>query len=190
MDEKYRLIKKECLQAASNNPIEIILNIMEHDYINMHGPEHHILDGSCFLTALHNAGVAFDLDKALDKMIEQGSKMPGATCGQWGVCGSSASLGASLAILHETGPLSNNQYYKDNLSYVSQALAKIAEIGGPRCCKRNAFLSMQTAIDFVKEHYGIELPKTNISCTFSKENKQCLGVKCPFFRGEDNEEKV
>lgn len=187
MEEKYILIKNECLQTKSNNPIEIILSIMKRDFINIHGPEHHILDGSCFLTALHNAGIEFDLDKALDKMTEQGRKMPGATCGRWGVCGSAASIGASLAILHETEPLSNNQYYKDNLNYVSRALAKIAETGGPRCCKRNAFLSIQTAIDFVKEQYDIELPKTDISCSFSEKNKQCIGVKCPFFRIYDNE---
>lgn len=182
MNDKYILIKNECLKSTLKDPIELIFNIMQNDYISIHGPEHHILDGSCFLTALHNAGVEFDLDKALDEMIDRGSKMPGATCGQWGVCGSSSSIGAALAIIHETGPLSHNQYYKDNLNYVSQALQKIAEIGGPRCCKRNAFLSMQTAIDFVKSQYNIELPKSNIACIFSEKNKQCLGTECPFFK--------
>ena len=32
---------------------------MQKDYISIHGPEHHVLDGSCFLTALHNAGLHF-----------------------------------------------------------------------------------------------------------------------------------
>lgn len=182
MNDTYILIKNECLESAEKDPVKLIFDIMQKDYINIHGPEHHILDGSCFLTALHNAGVEFDLDKALNEMIDRGSKMPGATCGQWGVCGSSASIGAALAIIHETGPLSHNQYYKDNLSYVSQALQKIAEVGGPRCCKRNAFLSIQTAIDFVKAQYHIELPKSNITCIFSAKNKQCLGTECPFFK--------
>lgn len=183
MDSKYLMIKNECLKSTEKNPIDLIVHIMQKDYISIHGPEHHVLDGSCFLTALHNAGVEFDLDEALDEMTCRGSKMPGATCGQWGVCGSAASIGAALAILHETGPLSHNQYYKDNLSLVSQALQKIAEVGGPRCCKRNAFLSIRTAIDFVKEHYDIELPKSEISCIFSDRNKQCLKAECPFFRG-------
>lgn len=186
MNEKYNLIKNECLKSTLKDPVELIFSIMQREYINMHGPEHHILDGSCFLTALHNAGVEFDLEEALDEMIDRGNKMPGATCGQWGVCGSAASLGAALAIVHETGPLSYNQYYKDNLNYVSQALQKIAEVGGPRCCKRNAFLSMQTAIDFVKVQYNIELPKSHISCIFSDKNNQCLGVECPFWGDENN----
>lgn len=186
IDNKYTLIKNECLKSTTSDPIELIFKLMQKDYINIHGPEHHILDGACFLSALHNAELDFDLDKALDEMIDRGSKMPGATCGQWGVCGSSSSVGAALAIIHETNPLSSNQYYKDNLSYVSQALGKIAQVGGPRCCKRNAFLSLQTAIDFVKTQYDIELPKSNISCTFSNQNKQCIGLKCPYFQGGNN----
>ena len=181
MNDKYTFIKDECLKATTKDPIELIFEIMQKDYISIHGPEHHVLDGSCFLTALHNAGMDFDLENALEEMYERGRKMPGATCGQWGLCGSSASVGAALAIIHETGPLSHNQYYKDNLNLVSQALSRIAAVGGPRCCKRNAFLSLQTAIDFVKEHYAVELPKSKITCIFSKKNQQCLGAECPFF---------
>lgn len=183
MDEKYASIKKECLKSTEKDPIELIFRIMQKDYINIHGPEHHVLDGSCFLTALHNAGVEFDLEKALDEMIGRGGKMPGATCGQWGVCGSAASVGAALSIIHETGPLSRDRYYRDNLRLVSQALGKISDAGGPRCCKRNAFLSLQTAVDFVKVQYGVELPAKDIACIFSDRNKQCLGSACPFFAG-------
>ena len=104
-----------------------------------------------------------------------------------GGCGSSASVGAALAIIHETGPLSNTQYYKDNLSYVSKALGKLADVGGPRCCKRNAFLSILTAIDFVNERYGIALAKQEVECTFFDKNKQCIGMRCPFYKGVAND---
>ncbi len=178
--EVYSAIKADCLRSDKKNPLELIIEIMHKDYIRIHGPEHHVLDGACFLTALHNQGVEFDLDAALDEMINRGSKMPGATCGQWGVCGSSASLGAALAILHGTGPLSDNEYYKDNMRYTSRVIAKMAEIGGPRCCKRNAYLSIKTMIEFIKEQYGIELEDMDIKCGFSNENQQCIGGRCPF----------
>lgn len=184
MADKTACIKEECLKADTCDPIELVFSIMQREEISIHGPEHHVLDGACFLTALHNAGVSFDLSKALDEMIARGKKMPGATCGLWGVCGSAASVGAALSILHGTGPLSHDRYYKDHLSYVSKALGKLAEIGGPRCCKRNAFLSIQTAIDFVKEQYGVELPRRKIHCTFSRRNQQCIGRSCPYFGGE------
>ncbi len=180
MADVYEQIKRDCLLAEEHDPIALIMRLMQTDYIQIHGPEHHMLDGACFLTALHNTGVEFDLDAALQELIVRSKKMPGATCGQWGVCGSAASLGAALSILHGTGPLSSDAYYRDNLLYTSQALHRIAEIGGPRCCKRNAFLSIREGIDFVEEHYGIKLPKNEIYCTFSKENAQCIGNRCPF----------
>ena len=182
MDEKIQIIKDICLKETSTNPIDIARKIMDQPGISIHGPEHHILDGSAFLTAMHNAGVPFDLSSALDEMVVRGLKMPGATCGQWGICGSSASLGAALAIIHETGPLSDNEYYKDNLIYTSKALNKIGQIGGPRCCKRNAFLSILSAIEFVKDRYDIELEKSPIQCHYSHSNKQCIQKRCPFYK--------
>lgn len=179
--DKYELIKRECFKAKSTNPIEILTSIMKQDYINMHGAEHHILDGASLMTAMYNAGMKFDLAQALDELITRGKLMPGATCGKWGMCGSSASVGAVLSIINQTGPLSNDKGYRDNIILVSKALQKIAEIGGPRCCKRNAFLSITTAVDFVNEQYGLNLPKQESKCEFSNKNKQCIGTKCPFF---------
>lgn len=182
MEEKRSRIKTLCLTLTSTNPVEIARTLMSDPLINIHGPEHHILDGSAFLTALHNAGASFDLDAALDEMAVRGQKMPGATCGQWGVCGSASSVGAALSILHSTTPLSDSEYYKDNMRLTSQVLAALSEIGGPRCCKRNGFLALHTAADFVREHYGIVLETGEISCDFSSRNKQCIASRCPFFR--------
>lgn len=182
MDNKFNMIKNKCLKSTEKNAVKLAINIMKEDYISIHGSEHHILDGACLMAAMHNCGYEFSLENALNEMIERGKNMPGATCGMWGMCGSAASIGAALAIIHKTGPLSNNQYYKDNLNCVSKALAKIAEVGGPRCCKRNAFLSLQSAIDFINVNYDIKLEKSDIVCTFSNENKQCIGQKCPFHK--------
>ena len=81
MQEKYLKIKQACLEAKTTDPVKLICDIMKKEYISMHGPEHHVLDGACFLTAMYNAGMVLDLDKALDEMIKRGSEMPGATCG-------------------------------------------------------------------------------------------------------------
>lgn len=184
MEEKYKLIKNECLNSKIKNPIELIISIMKKDFISIHGPEHHFLDGACFLTALHNSGEAFDLEGALDELTQRAKAMPGAACGLWGVCGSASSVRAALAVIHQTSPLSSNRFYKDNLYFTSNALKRIADAGGPRCCKRNAFLSLLTAIDFVREHYGIEFEKYDFCCSFSHLNKQCISVNCPFFNIE------
>ena len=105
--------------------------------------------------------------------------MPGAMCGQWGICGSVASVGAALAVIHQTGPLSTDRYYKDHMAYASSVIAKMSEIGGARCCKRNAFLSLSFGARFVRETYGIPMQTGDIVCTFSDRNAQCLVSRCP-----------
>lgn len=132
MEEKYELIKNNIKLENSKNPIEIVLNIMKMDFINMHGPEHHLLDGAAFMKALHNAGLKFDFDISLDLLAERSIKMPGAMCGFWGMCGSVASIGAVLAILDETGPLSSDRHYMEHMEFTSSVIQKMGEIGGPR----------------------------------------------------------
>jgi hypothetical protein len=183
MEEKYDIIIAACLKETSSDPLANALRLMANPAISLHGPEHHLLDGAAFLTACHNAGVVFDLRKALVELRERAALMPGATCGYWGICGSAASLGAALAILHGTGPLSNNDYYKDNMALTSRCLERIGQIGGPRCCKRNAFLSLTTAADFVQEHYGVKLPVAPFTCPYSAQNPTCLRAQCPFNPG-------
>lgn len=182
MCDQIKNIQKVCMEEQSRNPVEIAKKLMKLEGVSIHGPEHHILDGSALLTAMHNVGAEFDLEKALHEMEVRGRKMPGATCGQWGMCGSSASVGAALAIIHETGPLSDNEFYKDNLRLTSEALGKIAEVGGPRCCKRNAFLSLKTAVEFVNRVYGLQLEDSDIHCEFSPLNQQCIKECCPFYK--------
>lgn len=181
LDEKYQLIKKEALQSNCKNPIDIAKQIMRQDFINIHGPEHHFLDGAAFLVAYNNAGGNIDVAYCLDELAKRTIKMPGAICGHWGICGSLASVGAALSIIHNTGPLSTDDFYKHNMEYTSKVLAEMSKIGGARCCKRNAFLSLTHAVKFVKEKYGIEMELNKIECEFSPSNKQCLNDKCPFY---------
>lgn len=181
LSEKYDLIIHEVAKAKSCNPIEIVKNVMHKDYVNIHGPEHHFLDGAAFLVAYHNAGGQIDLSAALLALRERTVKMPGAMCGLWGVCGSTTSLGAALSIIHGTGPLSSDKFYKDHMKYTASCIDKMSEIGGPRCCKRNAFLSIGQAIKFVAENYGITMQNDTVSCEFTDWNKQCIKSKCPFY---------
>ena len=181
LQDKFNLIKRDIVKYTSTNPVAIIKEIMKKDYINIHGPEHHFLDGAAFATALKNAGGKFSLEECLNELDNRAAKMPGAMCAYWGVCGSTASVAAVLSIIHKTSPLSTDEYYKDNMEFTSAVLSRMSKIGGARCCKRNAFLSLSYGIKFVKEKYGIEMKTDDILCEFSPQNKQCLGNKCPFY---------
>jgi hypothetical protein len=178
--DKAQTIRTACLQEKEKDPILIAKKLMHLPCVSMHGPEHHFLDGAVFLTAYHNLEGGFDLAAALDELLERSSLMPGATCGYWGVCGSASSVGSALSILHHSGPLSADDFYKDNLRLTSRCLSKVAECGGPRCCKRNAFLSITTASAFVQEKYGVQMKIAPFVCDFSQINPTCLQERCPF----------
>ncbi|MGN1295632.1 MAG: DUF5714 domain-containing protein [Bacilli bacterium] len=184
LEDKIKLINKELENNKSKNPIEIAQSIMDRDFINIHGPEHHYLDGASFLIAYQNAGGNIDLNHALEELQKRAMNMPGAMCGLWGVCGSVASVGACLAIINGTGPLSDNEFYKDNMEYTSSVISRMSQIGGPRCCKRNAFISLLTGAEFVKRKYGVimDIPLDN-KCKYSFKNAQCIKDRCPFYKG-------
>ena len=55
----------------------------------------------------------------------------------------------------------------------------------PRCCKRDSYLSILSVIDFVKEHFGIEMDKPHIVCHYSSRNNQCIGKRCPFSKANE-----
>lgn len=182
LDDKYELIIPEVLNSASKNPIKIVKSIMNKPYINIHGPEHHFLDGASFLAAYKNSGADIDLNNSLDELSKRSIKMPGAMCGYWGVCGASTSLGAALSVIHNTSPISSDDFYKHHMEYTSRVIYKMSKIGGPRCCKRNAFIAISEAVSFVKEKYNIEMEMDNITCEFLKQNSQCIKNKCPFYK--------
>lgn len=108
VEEIAKKIVNACLQETSRNPIEIFNNIAHMDFIRIHGPEHHVLDGAVLLTAYYNAGGKIDLSISLNELMKRGLQMPGATCGMWGVCGAVSSMGAALSIIDSTGPLSSD----------------------------------------------------------------------------------
>ena len=51
IQEKAELIIRDIKKEKGTNPIRIFKNIAKNDYVSIHGPEHHILDGACLLVA-------------------------------------------------------------------------------------------------------------------------------------------
>lgn len=168
-----------CLGERSNNPVEIIQKLMAQPFCHMHGPEHHIMVGASLLTAYKNAGGDIDLPKALTEMYSRGRSVPGGACGFWGACGAGISSGMFVSIISGSTPLAAEPFGLSN-QMTSKALAAIGEIGGPRCCKRDSYLSILAATDFVKEHFGVEMEKPEVVCIHSAQNNQCIGKRCPF----------
>lgn len=113
--------------------------------------------------------------------MTEGLRMPGAVCGLWDVCGTVMPIGAALAIIDGTRPLSTDGSWGSHVAFTSAALARLSAIGGPRRCKRDAFMAMQTAVSYAEARYGAHMPPCReIICVHSPRNPQCLGSRCPY----------
>lgn len=168
-----------CLAETSKDPVEILNKLMSLPFCHMHGPEHHIMVGAALLTAYRNAGGGIDLAAALTEVKNRGQRVPGGSCGFWGACGAGISSGMFISIISGSTPLSGEPFGLSN-RMTAKSLDAIGTVGGPRCCKRDSYLSVLAAIDFVEEHFGVEMERSGVICTFSAGNKQCLGARCPF----------
>lgn len=175
-----------CLRETSKDPVEIMTRLMDQPFCHMHGPEHHVMVGAALLTAYKNAGGEIDLPQALAEMMSRGKGVPGGVCGFWGACGAGISTGIFVSILSKATPLTEESFGLSNLM-TSRALEKIGTVGGPRCCKRDSFLSILAAVDFVKEHFGVELDRHEVVCAYAAQNNQCIGKRCPFSRANHPE---
>ena len=184
MEKRVETIVEACLREQSCDVVEIFRRIAQSDAVRIHGPEHHVLDGAALLTAFYNAGGSIDLPAALEEMTKRGLQMPGATCGLWGVCGAVSSMGAALSIIDGTGPLTTDESWGKHMTFTADALRSLSQVGGPRCCKRDAFLSFQKAVNSINENYGVPVACSPIRCTFSDKNEQCIKARCPFYTGE------
>ncbi len=170
-----------CLQEESKNPIEIIEKMMNMPFCHMHGPEHHVMVGAALLTAFKNAGGDINLEDAILEMFSRGKQVPGGVCGFWGACGAGISAGIFVSIATKSTPLAVETWGLSN-KMTSSALNRIGEVGGPRCCKRDSYLAIMSAVDFARENLNVNMEIGEIACTRFRNNNQCIHNRCPFFK--------
>ncbi len=181
LQEKGEMIIRDIRSEKGTDPVKIFRTMVEKDYIGMHGPEHHVLDGAALLVAYHNAGGSLDLDSALASLMKEGLRMPGAMCGLWGICGAITSVGAALSIIDGTGPLSTDGTWGNHMAFTASAIGELGQINGPRCCKRDAMIAFKHGIEYVNSHYGVTLDDSRPKCIFTDINAQCIKERCPFY---------
>ncbi len=168
-----------CLNSKSKNPIEIMEEMMSIPSCHMHGPEHHVMVGSALLTAYKNSGGNTDLKSSLYEMQKRGKQVPGGACGFWGACGAGISTGMYVSIASKSTPLAKEAWGLSN-QMTARALESIGKNGGPRCCKRDSYLSIIEAVKFTEEKLSIKMNLGNIICSRSHLNNQCIQSQCPF----------
>lgn len=176
------LIESFCTATKLEDPLELALILMRNPQIKMHGPEHHFLVPAVLLAAYYN--IKKDYKEKGPKIKEarlRSSKILGSFCGFYGDCGAAVGTGIFMSLITNSTPLSKHEWKLTN-SITARSLLTIANHGGPRCCKRNTFLAINEAVDFLKKYMDITVTiNRNLRCEFRDLNKECLKEKCPYF---------
>jgi hypothetical protein len=126
-----------------------------------------------------NRDTALHILDAGGRVVLTGKQIPGGVCGFWGACGAGISTGIFVSLVTGASPLATEAWGLSNLM-TSKALGAIGEIGGPRCCKRDSYLAILSAVDFVRDHFGVEMETHEVICSRCGENNQCIAKRCPF----------
>lgn len=168
------------LNSREKDPVALYLQVCAMKQVHMHGPEHHSIVPCVLLTAFQNCGGKIELDACLNEAWKRGRKVPGGACGFLGVCGAAAGAGIFASILSEATPLTADVWHVPQ-ELTMECLRRMTEIGGPRCCKRTGRIAIETAADFARERFGVEMPLSHPKCSYSSRNRECLHEACPFF---------
>ncbi len=176
------LIEQFCIHTHLNDPILIANLLMKQPQVKMHGPEHHFLVPAVLLSAYYNV---LDREEEKEKKIKtaraRAINIPGGFCGTHGNCGAAVGTGIFISLITAATPLSEKEWQLSNL-ITGQTLIEVAESGGPRCCKRDSFIAIRNAGQFLQEHFNIAMPVSDPICEFSHRNKQCLFGGCSFYQ--------
>ncbi|MEG2337563.1 MAG: DUF5714 domain-containing protein [Clostridium sp.] len=177
------LIYNYCLETLKTSPIEMAHDIMESEGFKMHGPEHHFL-APAVLIASYCKVKELDYNEKKKMLLvakKRAEDVKGGFCGFYGSCGAAVGCGMFLSIITGTTPLTKDTWGLVNEG-TGKCLIKLSEIGGPRCCKKGMFTSINIASKILDEKFKVKLYDYNEkqTCTYSKYNKECIGKACPY----------
>lgn len=181
MEEKFKIITDIALNTKDKNPMNIAMKMMKNDLINIHGPEHHYVVVASLLSAYSNCVKSVNLEEMLKIAKQRAKNVPGAICGMWGSCGAGIATGIFISIITGANYLSKEEWSKAN-KMTSLSLDNISKNGGPRCCKRDSYLAIQSAIQYVKDVFKVEMETSKDTiCKFYSRNPTCKLSDCIFY---------
>jgi len=185
LSKPRELVMKTCLASKEKDPIVLATKLMLHPAIPMHGPEHHYLTSAVLVTVAKNNGIE-PFENSIRDAINRSRRIPLGACGLWGDCGAAVGAGVAISVLTKADWLSDKERSLA-MKTVGAILNKIAELGGPRCCKASVYVALVIGASFIAEFFNITIPLSKVECKFSKKNPDCWGERCPFFKNKGND---
>ncbi len=164
--------------------LKIMTVLLKHPSFNLFGKEHHFVPGPVVLTALKNQGKLKWDSRTNEALIKRTEFLPYGICGSIGTCGACSSVGATLSMLLKATYMSDRER-SIVLDATSECLKKLANAGGPRCCKGSVYTGLVVLDEYLKKYLNldVELPG-KIVCEFSKINPECEKERCGFYNGK------
>lgn len=181
-------IEAACLAAYDagqpRSAIELAEHLMTLPDLPMHFPYHHFLVPAALLTAacLSTGADRSRLEDLLKRARERAGTIPGGYCGQFGTCGAAVGVGVFASLWLKTTPMSKTGWAAVN-AMTARALASIATVEGPRCCKRVTYLALHAACPAAKELLGVDVGPNaeGLKCQHFTRSRECRKTSCPFF---------
>lgn len=175
-------------KSTEKDPVRLLEACFTNENCVAFGPIHHFLVGACLLAGYAHANNLDDseLREYLNLLSKESTKVPGAACARWGICGAAISAGMAYAIIAENAPLKTEGWSEDQ-SMVARIAEKIASGGAPRCCKRDSRWSVEIARDTFAKDFNVDFGKTVMSeeiaspCIVASQNTVCLKSECPYY---------
>lgn len=184
----YEELATRCLREYSvgtPTPLGMAEILMSLDSVPMHGPVHHAIVPAALLTAAarHRALEAARLKKHLYLALERAEKVLPGFCGFWGCCGAAVGCGIFASVWLDANPKRETFWDVVN-AFTARCLDRVASVGGPRCCKRVAYLALGEAARQAPRMLGVDLgPEPAPVCSRPDRNAECRKRNCPFFPG-------
>lgn len=184
------IIKRRVIESKEEDPYQMFENILrelslrwEKPNFPVHADWHHYMLPGIVLASLRNCGYEIT-DRDIEEAMLRGEKFPGGSCGFAGTCGAAFGVGIVISIVNRTTPLHEAERCL-SMQAVIETLNEIKKYPR-RCCKRSNYIGIMKAVDFLHRFGFDKLNPGDIICTWSRENRMCVGVKCPFFNRGKN----
>ncbi len=177
------IVERICAASESTDPVALALSIFDLKQLHMHGPEYHSIVPAVLVSAYGNSINKKDA-AAIKEAILRGKAIFGGICGTHGACGACIGVGIAYSLIHNVTPYSKEVRGEAN-RMTALALISISKYGGPRCCKRDSMLAIETA----KKNFGFfdDNAVIRYKCSQLFSNQMCIQNECPFYPNKETE---
>lgn len=188
----YLKLTEQCIllfrkKEKMGDAIQILIHLMDEDYISMHNPFHHFIVPASLLTAtcMVAGSTEEELRTLLHKAYCRAEYIKGGFCGEYGACGAGVGAGIYMSVYTDTTPMSEESWQWCN-EITGLSLQAISGIPGPRCCKRTGFLAVRSAIPYIEKklHLALQQPE-QIVCKYYSNNRECKKQQCLFYQEQE-----